>query len=32
MKFFSEIEFLVVSDKGDRYLSDIFGLVEKYCS
>ena len=29
---FSEINFLVVSDRGDRYLSDAFGPVEKYCS
>ena len=30
--FFSEIEFLVVSYRGDRYLSDAFGPMKKYCS
>ena len=29
---FSEINFLVVSYKGDRYLSDAFGPMKKYCS
>ena len=31
-KFFSEIDFLVVSDRGDWYLSDAFGPMKKYCS
>ena len=28
----SEIDFLIVSDRGDRYLSDAFGPMKKYCS
>ena len=28
----SEIDFLIVSYRGDRYLSDAFGLMKKYCS
>ena len=31
-EFFSEIDFLVVSDRGDWYLSDAFGPMKKYCS
>ena len=27
-KFFSEIDFLAVSARGDRYLSDAFGLMK----
>ena len=29
---FSEIDFLVVSSRGDRYLSYAFGPIEIYCS
>ena len=29
---FLEIDFLVVADRGDQYLSDAFGPMEKYCS
>ena len=29
---YAEIDFLVVSDRGDRYLSDAFGPMKKYCS
>ena len=29
MIFFSEIDFLVVSYRGDRYLSDAFGPIKK---
>ena len=29
---FLVIDFLVVSSRGDRYLSDAFGPLEKYCS
>ena len=31
-EIFSEIDFLVVSDRGDRYLSDAFGPKNKYHS
>ena len=29
---FAEIDFLMVSDRGDRYLSDAFGPMKKYYS
>ena len=29
---FSEIDFLVVMYRGDRYLTDAFGPMKKYCS
>ena len=29
MIFFSEIDFLIVSDRGDQYLSDAFGPMKK---
>ena len=28
----TEIDFLIGSDRGDQYLSDAFGPMEKYCS
>ena len=31
-EIFSEIDFLVVSDREDWYLSDAFGPMKKYCS
>ena len=31
-EIFSEIDFLVASYRGDRYLSDAFGPMKKYCS
>ena len=31
-EIFSEIDFLVVSDRGDRYLSEAFSPLKKYCS
>ena len=31
LHIFSEIDFLVVSSRGDRYLSYAFGPMEKYC-
>ena len=32
MNLFSEIDFFVVFNRGDRYLSDAFGPMKKYCS
>ena len=31
-EIFSEIDFLIVYDRGDLYLSDAFGLMKKYYS